>query len=57
MAALRASTPHSGSDSSPTVALGLNTSSAPFSPNACTHNAHKCVCSIDDRLEEAHDYG
>jgi hypothetical protein len=35
MAALRASTAHIGSLSSPTVALGLNTTSAPFMPNAC----------------------
>jgi hypothetical protein len=35
MAALRASTPHMGSLSAPTVADGLNTISAPFSPNPC----------------------
>lgn len=35
MAALRASMGQSGSLSSPTVAEGLNTISAPFSPKPC----------------------
>ena len=41
MAALRASTPHSGSDSSPTVAAGLKMISAPFIANACTCSHHR----------------
>ena len=48
MAALRASTPHRGSDSSPTVAAGLKMISAPFIANACAcaRTAHKWALSM-----------
>lgn len=47
MAALRASIGHSGSDRSPTVAEGLNTSSAPFMPNACISHATQNTTPLD----------